>query len=122
MTCVLNNTKWQRLFDLLHQSPCSFRYRRADLDGAIFPEEGVHPTGEVAQIYGEFWSMEHLEITAITETRTHMLLTPEAENFTPQLVALAQEAGVRFILIDQGIKVYGYIRSSDNPAFVERKE
>ena len=118
ITCVLNNTKWQRLFELLHKSPFSFRYRRTDIDGVIFPKGDSPSTGEIAQIYGEFWSMEYLEITAIVETRTGMLTEPKVENFTAELIALAHEAGVKFTATNQGIKVYGYIRKSENPYFM----
>ena len=120
ITSVLNNTKWERLFNLLNESPYMFTYRRLDLDGNTFPKEGSHPTGEIAQIYGEFWSMEWLEIGAIREVRTGMLTAPIVENHTNELVALALEAGVKFTTTSQGIKVYGYVRRSENPPFQER--
>jgi len=120
ITSVLNNSKWQRLFDLLDQSPLMFRYRRTDLNGTTFPEEPGSFTPELAQVWGNFWSMEWLEISAVEEIRKGALLKPEIRDFTPELIAIAHEAGVKFTLINQGITVYGYVRRSENPSFQAR--
>lgn len=120
ITSVLNNTKWQRLFEILNESPINFRYRRTDLDGNIFPKENSPPTGEIAQIYGDFLIMEFLEVTALVETRTGMLTNPKIEDFTQELISLAHQAGVKFTEILHGVKIYGYVRRSENPAFLER--
>lgn len=120
MTSLINNTKWERLFNRLNELPYMFTYRRVDLDGNTFPKEDSPPTGDIAQIYGELWSMESLEIKAVSEVKTGRLTAPIVEDHTKELVALAFEAGVKFTTTSQGIKVYGYARSSESPAFQER--
>uniref|UniRef100_UPI002B471868 DUF6678 family protein n=1 Tax=Aeromonas caviae TaxID=648 RepID=UPI002B471868 len=62
MTSVSNNSKWNRLFALLHQSNRFFQYRRTDLDGSTFPEDGESYTPELAQYWGNFWAMEFLDV------------------------------------------------------------
>jgi len=116
-TSVLNNTKWERLFALLEESKRFFQYKRTDLDGSTFPEDGVSLTPELAQYWGDFWAMEWLDIEACQAHSKGALLAPEIEDFTDELVALANAAGVKFTMIKRGIRVWGYVRKGNNPVF-----
>lgn len=118
ITSVLNNTKWERLFELLEKSERFFRYRRTDLDGATFPEDGTSFTPELAQCWGDFWAMEWLDILSYQTYSKGALLAPDIEDFTSELVALANDAGVKFTMIERGIRVWGYVRKGKNPDFV----
>ncbi len=97
-----------------------FRYRRKDLDGSTFPEDGSSYTPEIEQYWGAFKSMEWLEILAYKEHKKGALLAPEIEDFTSELIAIAHLAGVKFTHVPRGIRVWGYVRQSDSPIFVER--
>jgi len=120
ITSVLNDTKWNRLFDLLEANPKFFQYRRTDLDGSTFPEDGVSFTPELAQYWGNFWVMEWLDILSYRVHSKGALLKPDIEDFTNELVALAQDAGVKFTILERGIRVWGYIRKGVSPDFFGR--
>jgi len=120
ITPVLNNTKWRKLFDLLNNSNKMFFYRSKDLNGSTFPIDGSSYTPEIEQYWGAFKSMEWLEILSYKEHRRGALLKPEIEDFTSELIAIAHSAGVKFTLIPRGIRVWGYVRKSESPVFVER--
>jgi len=120
ITPVLNNTKWRKFFELLNNSNRMFHYRRKDLDGSTFPEDGSSYTPEIEQYWGAFKSMEWLEILAYKEHKKGALLAPEIEDFTSELIAIAHLAGVKFTHVPRGIRVWGYVRQSDSPIFVER--
>lgn len=117
ITSVLSDTKWKRLFTLLEDSPRFFQYRRTGLDGSTFPEDGVSFTPELAQYWGDFWAIEWLDILSCREHSRGALLKPDIEDFTNELVALAHEAGVKFTMLDHGIRVWGYVRRGVDPNF-----
>lgn len=118
ITSVLNDAKWERLFMLLNESDRFFQYRRVDLDGSTFPEDGQSFTPELAQYRGDFWAMEWLEILAFKAHIKGALLAPEIEDFTIELVELAKKAGVKFTMIERGIRVWGYVRKGADLIFV----
>lgn len=118
ITSVLNDAKWERLFTLLDENGHFFQYRRGDLDGSRFPEDGQSFTPELAQYYGDFWAMEWLEILAFKAHIKGALLAPEIEDFTIELVELAKKAGVKFTMIERGIRVWGYVRKGTDLVFV----
>lgn len=120
ITPVLNNTKWERLFELLQKSERFFQYRRTNLDGSTFPEDGASFTPELAQYWGDFWAMEWLDILSYQTHSKGALLAPDIEDFTSELVALANEVGVKFTMIERGIRVWGYVRKGNSPDFVQR--
>ncbi len=120
ITPASNDTKWERLFALLERSPRLYRYRRTDLDGSTFPEDGASFTPELAQYWGNFWAMEWLDILSFEEHRKGALLASSLEDFTNELVALAHEAGAKFTLSERGIRVWGYTRRGVSPPFCQR--
>lgn len=120
ITPVMNNTKWNRLFALLADSPRFYQYRSKSLDGSTFPEDGVSFTPELEQCWGGFLTKEWLDIRSCTEHRKGALLAPVVEDFTEELVALAHEAGVKFTLNERGIRVWGYVRRGESPMFCQR--
>jgi hypothetical protein len=120
ITAVLNDTKWRRLFDLLEPNPRFFQYRRTDLDSSTFPEDGVSFTLEIEQLWGDLWAMEWLDILSFRSHSKGALLKPDIEDFTDELVALAHDAGVKFTMLERGIRVWGYIRRGANPDFCKR--
>jgi len=120
ITSVSNNAKWERLFALLEESDRFFQYRRTDLDGSTFPEDGTSYTPELAQYWGNFWVMEWLDILAYRAHSRGALLAPEIEDFTEEVVEIASRAGVKFTMRERGIRVWGYVRKGSSPDFCRR--
>lgn len=120
LTPVLNNTKWNRLFELLKSNGSFFQYRSKNINGAYFPEDGTSYTPEIEQYWGNFLAKEWLEIVSIRSHSRGALLKPEIEDFTKEAVRIAHEAGVKFTMTENGIKVWGYVRKSEHPEFVQR--
>ncbi|MCO4113610.1 DUF6678 family protein [Aeromonas hydrophila] len=118
MTSVSNNSKWNSLFALLHQSNRFFQYRRTDLDGSTFPEDGKSYTPELAQYGGNFWAMEFLDVLAYQAHSRGALLAPDIEDFTDEAIHIASQAGVKFTMLERGIRVWGYVRKESHPVFV----
>jgi len=115
LTPVMNNTRWQELFQSLNASRRTFRYRRKDIDGSCFPEDGMSFTPEIEQYWGAFNSMEWFEILAYEEIRKGALLPVEIRDHSDELIAIAHSVGAKFSLIDHGIRVWGYIRENEHP-------
>ncbi|MCX9158581.1 hypothetical protein OPU71_20910 [Niveibacterium sp. 24ML] len=115
LTSAMNNTRWQALFQSLNASHRMFQYRRKDLDGSWFPEDGISFTPEIAQYWGEFSSMEWFDILAYKEIRKGALLPIEVVDYSDELIEIARSVGAKFSIIDHGIRVWGYIRENEQP-------
>jgi len=115
LTSAMNNTRWQALFKSLRASQRMFLYRRKDIDGTFFPEDGVSFTPEIEQYWGEFNNIEWFDILAYAEHSKGVLLTPETVDYSDELIDIASSAGANFSLIDHGIRVWGYIRNIYHP-------
>lgn len=118
LTALMNNTKWRRLFEALNAHQRMFMYRRQDLDGSTFPEDGLSFTPEIEQYWGAFNRIETFDILAYKEIRLGVLLEPKIEDFSNELIELAKSVGARFTLIDRGIRVWGYVRPGDQPDLI----
>lgn len=117
-TSAMNNTRWQALFQSLNASHRMFQYRRKNLDGSYFPEDGVSFTPEIQQYWGEFKNIEWFDILAYKEVREGLLLPVKIIDYSHELIEIARAVGASFSLIDHGIRVWGYIRENEHPTLV----
>lgn len=100
---VLNDTKWQRLYDQLSAMDNYYiDFKRKDLDGEV-PQEWQ---GDLHEQLGLWHKIEWLEIAT-------------DNNHTKELHSAIQCSGVPYT-IEQGVyRIWGYLRQGVSPAWAQ---
>lgn len=114
---VMNNTKWNKLFDALNEFDELISFRATYIDGSTFPEsDASFPfTSELAQIWGNFKALEYVEINTQTSYSEGALLKPTITYHSDQVISICAKQNAKFSLTENGIKIWGYFRHGQLP-------
>jgi len=114
---VMNNTKWNALFNDLNEVDDLISYRVTYIDGTTWPDnEASFPyTTELEQIWGNFVAMEYLDIDARISHSKGALLEPEIVNHIQAIIDICKKHSVKFSIIDTGVRIWGYFRQGNEP-------
>ena len=121
MIGVMNNTKWNSLFEGLNTIDDLLSYRVTYIDGSTWPdEEASFPyTSELAQIWGNFKAMEYLDIDAKISHSKGALLNSEVIDHKQKVVELCVKQNAKFSATENGIRIWGYFRHGKIPELHE---
>src|SRR5689334_7920935 len=102
LVSVMNDAKWQRLFNALEPIAGFLDFRRKDVRGS---EQASEPwCRDFYLMLGGWANIEWLDITAQRAFRRGALLEPEIQDSTPTLIRAVREAGVAFSRSDTGVR------------------
>jgi hypothetical protein len=117
LVSVMNDTKWQRLFDVLEPIQGSLDFRRKDVRRN---ERGSERwCSDFYMMLGGWSSIEWLDIRARLSVPRGALLQSKVQDNTPCLIQAVRRAGVRFCLHEQCIRIWGYLRPGVSPHWEE---
>ena len=94
LVSVINDTKWQRLFEALEPIQASLDFRRKDVRGN--ETESERWCDDLYMMIGNSKNIEWLDIRAQQAVSHGALLQPKVEDNTPLLIQAVRRAGVRF--------------------------
>jgi len=117
LVCVMNDTKWQRLFDALQPIQGWLDFRRKDVRGN--ERESESWCSDLYMMLGNWSSIEWLDIRAQRSIPRGALLQPRIEDSTPLLIQSVRRAGVRFSQHEHCIRIWGYLRTGVSPRWKE---
>ena len=116
ITCVLNDTKWNRLFEELKKFNGPLRFQRKDLT-----EKKGDTNYWCSNLYyamAGWGQIEWLNISAMTGVPRGALLEPTIINRNDLLVRTLSNTGIPFEMHCDGIRVWGYLRPEVSPLWV----
>jgi hypothetical protein len=99
LVSVMNDTKWQRLFNALEPIAGFLDFRRKDVRGS--EQESEPWCSDFYLMLGGWANIEWLDITA--------------QRNTPILIRAVREAGVAFSRSDTCVRIWGYLRPGVSP-------
>lgn len=114
ITCVLNDTKWERLFNELKEIDGVLDFQRKDLD----EEEEPNPEywdGDLYHIIGEWQQIEWLNIRALVSESKGALLEPVITDHIDSLINALSKANIPFEKHNDGVRIWGYLRPGISP-------
>ena len=117
LTSIMNNAKWQRLFDALESIQGVLDFRRKDVRQDEPDDENWD--GDLYHVLGGWENIEWLDIRAILTVRRGALLEPDAKDNTHLLTQAVREAGIPFSRNPDGIRIWGYVRPRSTPHWEE---
>jgi hypothetical protein len=113
---VLNDTKWNELFELLKPMQGKLSFLRKDVRDS---EVSVQTwDGDFYHNFGLCENIEWLCISAQLSIHQGVLLSPKIEDYTEELILLVLKSGIPFSRTEEGVKVWGYIRPGSSPVWV----
>ena len=113
ISSVLNDTKWERLFEQLREIEEILDFQRKDLD-APEPDESYWD-GDFYHVMGEWQRIEWLNIRALVSESKGTLLQPVVTDRTDSLIQALEKAGTPFERLKGGVRVWGYLRPGVSP-------
>lgn len=117
LVSVMNDTKWQQLFDVLEPIQGWLDFRRKDVRGG--EPESESWCSDLYMMLGNWRSIEWLDIRAERTIPRGALLEPKIEDTTALLIQSVKQAGVRFFQQEHCIRVWGYVRPGVSPYWKE---
>jgi hypothetical protein len=113
---VMNNCKWDAIYNIFKNEDLPFLYRSKSIDGSVFPEGHLRfDVREVMPLHNE--SLLWLEIHSIQKESVGRLIEPKIVDNTPLAIELAEKAKARFTITDYGLKVWGYVEQRESVEF-----
>ena len=118
---VMNNSRWNALFEGLSKVQKMLSYKVIYIDGSSWPGVGSDhtETPEIEQIWGNFIAIETLDIRTKMENPRGALLSPEVIDVTEQIIQLCATNKVKISLTRHGVRVWGYFRHGQAPELYE---
>ena len=113
ITCVLNDTKWEQLFQSLKKIEWTLDFQRKDLDEQD-PEESNWDS-DIYHVMGESQNIEWLYIRAQVSEHQGALLKPKITDNTPLLLEAIKHANIPYSMHKDGVKIWGYLRPGVSP-------
>lgn len=113
LVCILNNTKWEKLFRVLEGIQGKLDFKRKDVRESEKTDQRWD--GDIYHVFGLCENIEWLEIRAQISIPKGALIEPKVEDYTNELITLVKDASVPFSRTKEGIKVWGYVRPGTNP-------
>ena len=113
---VMNDTKWQAVYEIFQDPDLPLLYRSKTIDGEVFPED--HLRFDIREVFPQYFSsLQWLEIHSKEVVADGGLLPPRINDHTAVAIELANKAKARFTVTDYGIKIWGYIKVGENIEF-----
>ena len=118
---VMNNTRWNALFNGLSNIDEMIKFRVTYIDGSYWPDDESNReyTVEIEQIWGNFIATEYLDIITKIEKLKGALIKPEIIDVTQQVIKLCIANKANISLIESGVRVWGYYRHGEIPELYE---
>ncbi|MFB2707326.1 DUF6678 family protein [Marinobacter shengliensis] len=113
ISSVLNDSKWERLFELLREIEGALDFQRKDLDEPE-PDESYWD-GDLYHVMGEWQRIEWLNIRALVSESKGALLQPVVTDRTDLLIQALEKAGTPFERLKDGVRIWGYLRPGVSP-------
>lgn len=113
---VLNNTKWERLFNELKKIEFALDFQRKDLDE--FEPNSDDWDSDLYHVFGGCEQIEWLNIRALIRHSKGSLVKPKIEDNTSLLLKILQQSGVPYCMHNDGIRIWGYLRPGVSPEWV----
>jgi hypothetical protein len=110
---VLNDTKWQLLFESLRAIEGKLDFLRRDVRDSDISEPRWD--SDIYHVFGCWENIEWLCIRAKLSFPQGALLPPKIENFTNELIDAVKKIGIPYSKTEDGIKVWGYLRPGVGP-------
>jgi len=113
LVSVLNDTKWNRLYEALLPIQGPLCFLRKD----IRDPENLDPVWctEIGYIFAGWESIEWLSVRAIIKEPQGELLPRKTYDFSDELIRAVREAGIPYSQTEDGIKIWGYLRPGVSP-------
>lgn len=110
---VLNDTKWQKLFDALEPLQEKLDFLRKDVRDA----ENTKPRwdSDLYHVFGLWENIEWICIRAKLSIPQGALLEPKIEDYTNELISVLKKTSIPYSRTADGIKIWGYLRSGVSP-------
>ena len=113
LVSVMNDTKWQRLFNALQRIEGWLDFRRKDVRESEASSEMW--CSDFYMMFGGWTSIEWLDIRAVRVFRRGLLLKPQIDDKTERLIEAVKEVGVPFSRHENYIRIWGYLRPGVSP-------
>ncbi|MDX2109089.1 MAG: DUF6678 family protein [Verrucomicrobiota bacterium] len=113
LVSIMNDTKWQRLFNALEPIAGSLSFRRKDVRGTEQTSESW--CRDFYHMFGGWISIEWLDITAKRAIPRGALIEPRIQDETPLLIGAVRAAGVAFSRHEAYVRIWGYLRPGVSP-------
>jgi len=113
LVSVMNDTKWQRLFNALQPMECWLDFRRKDVRESDAASESWHT--DLYHMMGGWRSIEWLDIRARETIWPGFLIKPKIVDKTATLIEAIKGAGVPFSRHENYIRIWGYVRPGVSP-------
>ncbi len=110
ITCVLNNAKWNNLFEVLKEIESVLDFQRKDLD----EDAGLHWDSDIYHIFGGYQYIEWLNIRAMTAERQGALMPDKVTNHIDLLLVALKQTSVPYSIYADGVRVWGYLREGNS--------
>jgi hypothetical protein len=121
LTSVMNNSRWNALFESLAQIEEMIHFRTTYIDGTCFPELGGSSeyTPEIEQFWGNFLAVEYLDIVSKLSVSHGALMEPEVHDYTKKVVEVCLNNKAKTSLTKNGVRVWGYFRPGSVPDLIK---
>jgi hypothetical protein len=117
---VMDNCKWDAIYNLFQNEDLPFLYRTKSIDGSVFPEDHLRfDVREVMPRYNE--SLLWLEVHSVEKIEIGKLVKPRGVDNTACAIELVEKAKARFTLTDYGLKIWGYLEQGESVIFYKSK-
>jgi hypothetical protein len=112
LIAVMNNTKWNALFNELNLVEEMIQFKANYIDGSKFPdyESSSEFTPELQQIWGNFVALEYVDIVTIIKRNIGQLLDPEITDVTKSVLKICHKHNAKVSTIQSGLRIWGYHR------------
>ena len=112
LVSVMNDTKWQRLFNALQPIEGWLDFRRKSVRESD-ASESWHT--DLYHMMGGWSNIEWLDIRAIKAISRGALVKPKVEDKTATLIEAVKGVGVPFSRHENYIRIWGYLRPGVSP-------
>ncbi|MGY0216446.1 DUF6678 family protein [Endozoicomonadaceae bacterium StTr2] len=118
---VMNDTRWQSVYDAFQSQDLPFEYRSVDIFDEIFPAD--HLRFDISEVLPRhFAALRWLEIHTKEIRSFGKLVPPLVTDHTSLAIELAVKAKARFTLTDYGVRIWGYIKQGEVVEFYQQPE
>lgn len=119
LSSVMNNTKWRRLQSaVLQQLPITPSFQVKFLlddfpNPEHFGEENLY-SRDWEEGLDPFFAVEWIKGNLKCKSSKGRLLEPEVTDYTDKFIHLLKDLKIPFVKEDSTIRIYGYVKSTDN--------
>ena len=108
LTCILNDTQWQRLYEALSQIEWTLDIQRKDLDQEEIDDKRWD--NDIYHVLGSWSTIEWLKIRALISEQNGALLGPTVTDNTSLLLEALKNANTPYEMHGKTVTVWGYLR------------